>query len=122
MPRGDGTGPVGSGGRGYGRGRGMGCRRGQGRGQGRSMRRNLQVGVGNQMIQPPGVLVPTRDRGAIPVAQVDEQACKLCGACQTVCPTEAISLSDTEVKVNAEVCCGCGACVEICPNDAIKLN
>lgn len=122
MPRGDGTGPARGGGRGYGRGRGMARGRGQGRGQGRGIRRNLQVGVGNQMAQLPGVLVSTLDRGATPVAHVDEEACKLCGACQTVCPTEAISLGDTAAKVSTEACCGCGACVEACPTDAIKLT
>lgn len=118
MPRGDGTGPAGGGGR----GRGMGRRRGQGRGQGRLMRRNLQARAGNQMAQSPAVPVSTPDRNAIPVARVDEEACKLCGACQAVCPTEAISLGATAVKVSAEACCGCGACVEACPNDAIKVN
>ncbi len=64
----------------------------------------------------------TRDRIATPVAHVDEGACELCGACQAVCPTEAISFGDTAVKVSAEACCGCGACVEACPNDAINVN
>ena len=118
MPRGDGTGPAGGGGR----GRGMGRGRGQGRGQGRSVRRNLPAGVGSQMAQLPGVLASTPGRGATPVAHVDEEACTLCGACQAVCPTEAISLGDTAVKVSAEACRGCGACVEACPNDALKVN
>ncbi len=74
------------------------------------------------MVGPPGVLVSTPGRNATPVAYVDEQACKLCGACQAVCPTEAITLGEVAVRVNAEVCCGCGACVEVCPNGAIRLN
>ena len=119
MPRGDGTGPGGSG---RGRGRGMGRGRGQGRGQGRRMRRNRQVGMGNQVAQPPGVLVSAPSKDATPVAHVDEEACKLCGACQAACPTEAISLGDTAVKVSAEACCACGACVEACPNDALKVD
>jgi ferredoxin len=57
-----------------------------------------------------------------PVASVDEAACTLCGACQAVCPTEAITLGTTAVKVNAETCCGCGACVEVCPTGAIRLG
>ena len=86
------------------------------------MRRNLQVGVGSQMTGPSGVLTSTPNRIATPVAYVDEEACKLCGACQAVCPTEAISLGDTAVKISAEACCGCGACAQVCPNDAIKVN
>ena len=101
----------------------MGRGRGQGRGLlGRGTQRNLQASVGNQVARPPGVVVSTPDRNATPVARVDEEACTLCGACQAVCPTEAISLGDRAVKVNAEACCGCGACVETCPNDAIKVN
>ena len=64
--------------------------------------------------------LPARD--ATPVACVDEHACTPCGACQAVCPTEAIRLGDGTVKVNADACCGCGACVEVCPNGAIRLS
>ena len=120
MPRGDGTGPAGGRGRGCGRGRGMG--RGRGQGRGRRIRPDRQVEMGNQMAQLPGVLTSTAGRNAAPVAHVDEEACTLCGACQTVCPTEAISLGDAAVQVSAEACCGCGACVEACPNDAIKVS
>ena len=116
MPRGDGTGPAGGGGRGRGRGR----RRG--RGQGRGMRRDIQARVGNQMAGPPGLLVLTPGRNTTPVACVDEETCTLCGACQAVCPTEAITLGEVAVRVNAEACCGCGACVEVCPKGAIGLN
>ena len=59
---------------------------------------------------------------APPVASIDEAACTLCGACQAVCPTEAITLGETAFKVSTEACCGCGACVEVCPTEAIGLN
>jgi Fe-S-cluster-containing hydrogenase component 2 len=58
---------------------------------------------------------------ATPVACVSEEACTPCGACQAVCPTEAISLGESSVKVSAEACCGCGACVDVCPSGAIRL-
>ncbi|MGB2986371.1 MAG: 4Fe-4S binding protein [Phycisphaerae bacterium] len=74
------------------------------------------------MAGPPGLLVSTPGSNATPVAHVDEEACTPCGACQAVCPTEAITLGESAVKVNAEACCGCGACVEVCPNGAIRLN
>jgi energy-converting hydrogenase A subunit P len=57
-----------------------------------------------------------------PVASVVEAECTLCGACLALCPTEAITLGETAVKVNAEACCGCGACVEACPTGAIRLG
>jgi Na+-translocating ferredoxin:NAD+ oxidoreductase RNF subunit RnfB len=56
------------------------------------------------------------------VARVDEAVCTLCGACQAVCPTEAIGLGKKAVKVNAAACCGCGACVAVCPNEAMRLD
>lgn len=118
MPRGDGTGPAGGGGRG--RGRGMG--RGRGRGQGRRMRRDVQAGVGNPMAGPPGLLVTKPSSNTTPVARVDEEACTSCGACQAVCPTEAITLGEVAMRVNAELCYGCGACVKVCPNGAIRLT
>jgi Fe-S-cluster-containing hydrogenase component 2 len=63
--------------------------------------------------------LPGRD--ATPVACVDEEACTPCGACQAVCPTDAIRLGEGTVRVIAEECCGCGACAEVCPNGAVKL-
>ena len=66
--------------------------------------------------------IESRASSATPVACVTEEECTLCGACQAVCPTEAISLGETAVKVNAGACCGCGACVEVCPSGAIRLT
>lgn len=64
----------------------------------------------------------SKTSSATPVACVTEEACTPCGACQAVCPTEAISFGETAVKVNAGACCGCGACVEVCPSGAIRLT
>lgn len=66
--------------------------------------------------------MPTSGNNTAPVAIVDEEACTPCGACQAVCPSEAISLGEETVRIDAEACCGCGACAEVCPNDAIKLS
>ncbi len=149
MPRGDGTGPPGAGGRGRRDGRGM----GRGRGRGGRMRRALQGGRSDRTAQPPNLprgAAPAKPRMLSPlkdqtlamehldavrlreaarraahaplVASVDEAACTLCGVCQTVCPTEAITLGETAVTVNAEACRGCGACVEACPRGAIRLR
>jgi ferredoxin len=55
------------------------------------------------------------------VAVVVDAACTLCGACERVCPADAIELGDRAVRVNGEACVGCAACVEVCPNGAITL-
>jgi ferredoxin len=151
MPRGDVTGPLGAGGRGRGRGGGRGMGRGRGPGRRmrrvlRADRSHRTLGFSNvpraAASAKPAMLGPlkedalamahldtvgSREAAQRPgnlrsVARVDEAACTLCGACQAVCPTEAITLGETAVQVNAEICCGCGACVEVCPNGAIRLG
>ena len=139
-------------GRGRGGGRGMGRGRGRGQGRRMRLGRQAGVGdqrrelpgvLASTPSTRPGTLDPVRqppvaaeqrldkirdreadrpDSGATPVACIDEAACTPCGACQAVCPTEAITLGEAAVKVNAERCCGCGACVEVCPNGAVSLN
>jgi heterodisulfide reductase subunit A-like polyferredoxin len=56
-----------------------------------------------------------------PLATIDEAVCTLCGACQAICPTEAIHLGEKAFLVDREVCCGCGACVDACLDGAISL-
>jgi len=122
MPRGDGTGPAGGGGRRYVGGRGMGRGRGRGRGQGQCVRQEVKAGVKGQVALLPARLENEPSGNAMPVAYVDEDACTPCGACQAVCPAEAITLGEVAVSVDVDLCCGCGACVEACPNEAIRLN
>ena len=59
------------------------------------------------------------------VAVVDEAACTWCGACQEVCPYEAITalaVDGREVAtIDAAVCKGCGGCTSYCPSNAIDL-
>lgn len=48
--------------------------------------------------------------------------CINCGACEPVCPVEAIS-EDTATgkrKIDADKCLDCGACQGVCPVDAIE--
>jgi len=46
-------------------------------------------------------------------------ACILCGACESECPTEAISAGDTQYHIDPETCIDCGACEAVCPTGAI---
>lgn len=136
--------------RGSGIPRGWGGRRGQGQGRRRRRRANgnrqttelaglptqtwrmrrraLEWGRGGA---PPlgqrDLVVKSRDVSleavsAVPLVCIDKEACTLCGACEVVCPTEAISLGEGAVEVKMEACCGCGACVDACPNGAIRLK
>ncbi|HPW45222.1 MAG TPA: 4Fe-4S binding protein [bacterium] len=46
--------------------------------------------------------------------------CINCGACDPVCPVEAISEQDDRRVIDPEKCTDCGACLDQCPVDAIK--
>ena len=46
--------------------------------------------------------------------------CISCGACESDCPTDAISEGDGKYVIDAVGCIDCGACVDSCPVDAIK--
>jgi L-aspartate semialdehyde sulfurtransferase ferredoxin len=55
--------------------------------------------------------------------EVDMEKCISCGSCVTLCPVEAIKLTDDlSVEFNKEKCVGstCSACVDACPARAIK--
>jgi len=55
---------------------------------------------------------------------VDGEACTLCMACVSVCPTQAlIGGGDTpELKFREDRCTQCGLCEVTCPEDAIRLR
>ena len=52
---------------------------------------------------------------------VDIESCVNCGACVSLCPTEALSLNmDFELVFSEELCIGCNLCLDSCPRYAIK--
>ncbi len=55
--------------------------------------------------------------------EVDCEECINCGSCVTLCPVEAITMTDdNSIVFNKEKCLGstCSACVDACPARAIK--
>ncbi|MFH2058067.1 MAG: 4Fe-4S binding protein [Pseudomonadota bacterium] len=56
-------------------------------------------------------------------AQVDEDECTGCQACEEVCPMEAISMDTKAIvaNVNLKQCIGCGLCVNACDFNAMHL-
>ena len=46
--------------------------------------------------------------------------CTNCGACEPVCPVEAISEKDGKRVIDPDKCIDCGSCVPVCPTEAIK--
>jgi len=65
-------------------------------------------------------------------AEIDEEECLYCKACETACPRDAITVSRElpersklvvgEIEINEDTCIHCGICEEMCPADAITMN
>lgn len=56
------------------------------------------------------------------LASVEWKWCVACGACQKVCPKEAVSVwKGCHAKVDEEKCVGCGICARICPAGALSV-
>jgi len=45
--------------------------------------------------------------------------CTNCGACESECPTSAISEKNNARWIDPDVCIDCGACAAVCPVEAI---
>jgi Fe-S-cluster-containing hydrogenase component 2 len=53
---------------------------------------------------------------------IDSEKCAGCGACEDVCPVEAVRVSDDGVaRIDQDRCTECEACIEACPNEAILV-
>ena len=54
----------------------------------------------------------------------DEERCTHCGACITVCPTEALYVDKKTMKVifDSEKCIACELCVKACPPRAMIVK
>ena len=93
------------------------------------------------LADPPGINVSKRQKGAAAAVQavaimprgprqskgftvvVDENLCRGCGRCSSVCPYHAISLCKNAVggwyaSVDEALCKGCGNCISVCPTNA----
>ena len=46
--------------------------------------------------------------------------CINCGACESECPSEAISEVNDKREVAADKCVSCGSCASVCPVGAIS--
>lgn len=52
---------------------------------------------------------------------VDDTKCNGCGMC-AVCNAEAVTMKDDIAGIDLKLCMRCGACATICPRDAISLS
>jgi len=67
-----------------------------------------------------GFEAPQSFRGKM---DLNEEACTACRTCETVCPSNAIQITQTEDgyihKIWHNTCCFCGNCAYFCPTNAI---
>lgn len=52
--------------------------------------------------------------------KIDPDTCINCAACESECPTDAISEKDDKRVIDADACISCGACAAVCPTEAIS--
>ncbi|HBB42638.1 MAG TPA: ferredoxin [Treponema sp.] len=52
--------------------------------------------------------------------KISADACINCGACESECPSQAISEVEEKRSINADSCVSCGACASVCPVGAIS--
>jgi ferredoxin len=55
----------------------------------------------------------------------DDELCNECGACVSLCPSEALHrVSDYSIGLDPEICNGltCGLCLDACPRRALHLT
>ena len=56
------------------------------------------------------------------MAHFINEECISCGACESECPTNAISEGDGKFVIDAATCIDCAACVDVCPVGAIHAQ
>ncbi|MBZ0319688.1 MAG: 4Fe-4S binding protein [Anaerolineae bacterium] len=63
---------------------------------------------------------------------IDQERCKGCSLCVTVCPQEVIAMQDNRLNMkgyhpaslnetDTQLCTGCGVCAVICPDVCITV-
>jgi pyruvate formate lyase activating enzyme len=53
--------------------------------------------------------------------QIDLSACDKCATCISVCPSDALLLTD-HLEVDKQKCTVCGTCVNVCPFGALSIR
>ena len=60
--------------------------------------------------------------GYLGMPEVDTSRCDLSGRCALACPSGAIVLTESSVRIDLGLCLFCGECARVCPRSAIKMT
>ena len=60
--------------------------------------------------------------GYLGMPEVDTSRCDLSGRCAMACPSGAIVLTESSVRIDLGLCLFCGECVRACPHSAIMMT
>ncbi len=60
---------------------------------------------------------------------IDENRCKACGLCESICPVKALKINPAHPAKSGRGCAeytggclGCGSCATVCPDIAITIK
>lgn len=52
--------------------------------------------------------------------KINRELCDVCGTCVSVCPVDAILVTEFKVNIDNEKCIECMNCLKVCPIKAIS--
>lgn len=77
-----------------------------------------------QALNPAGAMLPLPEGAPYGSVTVDTDACTLCLACASLCPSGALGDNPDlpQLRFQEDACLQCGLCVQVCPEDAVALE
>ncbi len=75
-------------------------------------------------LNPAGAVLPLPEAAPYGSVQVDVEACTLCLACASLCPSGALGDNPDlpQLRFQEDACLQCGLCVQVCPENAVALE
>ena len=71
-------------------------------------------------------LLPVFEASELPFRQLESTSCNFCSACTHVCPTQALTLVESEKKkqlqFQPELCINCNLCHSVCMQNGLQWN
>lgn len=80
--------------------------------------------LAGKTLQPEAEVLPLPDHAPYGAVLVDTDACTLCLACVSLCPSGALvdNPDMPQLRFQEDACLQCGLCANVCPEDAITLK